>query len=316
MYVRKEAVLSSQIEGTEASLNDVLQAEAEILDPTRPGDVREVLNYIDAMHYGLSRLEELPLSIRLLREIHARLMADVRGHYQRPGEIRQSQNWIGPEGCTLAEATFVPPPPDQVLDSLGELEKFFHTDTSMPALIKIGLAHAQFETINPFLDGNGRVGRLLITFLLCERGILRTPLLYRSAYFKQHRQEYYELLQKTRNDGDFESWLKFFLEGLRETSNSATDTARKILALRESHRSLILEKLGRRSGNGIALLEQLFQTPIMDVNRISNFLNISYANANKLVADMRSLGLLSEVTGKARNRLFHYTPYTRLFENI
>ena len=316
MYVRKEAVLSSQIEGTQASLHDVLNAEAKILDPSRPGDVNEVLNYIEAMNYGMDRLKSLPVSIRLIREIHERLVAGVRGQFQQPGEIRTSQNWIGPQGCTLADATFVPPSPGTVMECLGALEKFLHADVSMPVLIKIGLAHAQFETIHPFLDGNGRIGRLLITFLLCEKDILQTPLLYLSVFFKRHRMAYYDLLQNTRDNGDFESWLKFFLRGLAETSNAATATARLIVALREEHRNVILEHLGRRSGNAIALLETLFRSPTININGAARQLGISYANANHLVAELVSLGILREVTGQARNRVFYYRPYIDLFDDI
>jgi len=316
MYIRKEAVLSSQIEGTQASLNDVLEAEAKLYNPGRPSDVNEVLNYIEAMNYGLQRLATLPLSVRLIREIHAMLVCGVRGHFLQPGEIRQSQNWIGPVGCTLNEATYVPPPPDLVMNALGGLETFIHDETSMPPLVKIGLIHAQFETIHPFLDGNGRVGRLLITFLLCERKILQTPLLYLSLFFKQHRHKYYDLLQATRDAGDFESWLKFFMQGLAETSNAATETARQIVDLRERHRNLILDNLGRRAGSGVALLELLFQSPAISVNHAASKLEVSYPKANSLITELTSLGILQEATGNARNRLFQYRPYINLFDRI
>ncbi len=198
MYVRKEAVLSSQIEGTQSSLQDLLAAEAHILAPDRPRDVDEVVNYVAAMNHGLDRLGEFPVSIRLIREIHERLLRGVRGARLTPGELRRSQNWIGPAGCTLNEASFVPPPPHEVPAALGALETFLHSDSDLPPLVQIGLAHAQFETIHPFLDGNGRVGRLLITFLLCQREILLKPVLYLSHFFKQHRTEYYERLQSVR----------------------------------------------------------------------------------------------------------------------
>ena len=201
MYVRKEAVLSSQIEGTQSSLQDVLSAEAKVFASNRPKDAIEVINYISAMNYGLDRLDEIPVSVRLIREIHARLLRGVRGSHLTPGELRISQNWIGAPGCTLAEADFVPPPPHEVPDALGKLEAFLHDPGDMPTLIWIGLAHAQFETIHPFLDGNGRVGRLLITFLLCERQILIKPVLYLSYFFRQYRQEYYETLQSVRDKG-------------------------------------------------------------------------------------------------------------------
>ncbi len=302
MYVRKEAVLSSQIEGTQASLHDVLDAESHVPGSRLPKDVGEVLNYISAMNYGLQRLETLPISIRLMREIHERLVRGVRGQHQRPGDIRSTQNWIGPEGCILADATFIPPPPEKVMECLGDLEKFLHADIPMPPLIKIGLAHAQFETIHPFLDGNGRMGRLLISFFLCERKILQQPLLYLSVFFKKHRTRYYDLLQRTRDEGDFESWLKFFLQGMIETSTAATETAQKIVRLRENHRDLILARLGRRAGNGIRLLEYLFRSPGVTVNKVKEVLNVSYPNANTIVAGLEGLGILEESSGKARNR--------------
>ena len=219
MYIRKEAVLSSQIEGTQSSLQDLLAAEARIFAPNRPNDVDEVVNYISAMNHGISRLSELPVSIRLIREIHTKLLQGVRGSHLTPGEVRTSQNWIGPAGCTLHEALFVPPPPHQVMQDMSQLERFIHVDTALPLLVKIGLVHAQFETIHPFLDGNGRVGRLLITFLLCEQRVLLKPVLYLSYFFKQHRQQYYEELQSVRDNGTWEQWLTFFLSGIVEVSN-------------------------------------------------------------------------------------------------
>ena len=218
MYVRKEAVLSSQIEGTQSSLQDLLAAEAQLFEQNLPRDVDEVVNYVRAMNHGLARLPELPVSVRLIREIHAELMQGVRGGRLQPGELRTSQNWIGPAGCTLNTATFVPPPHHVVPEALGDLEKFLHRDDDLPPLVKIALAHVQFETIHPFLDGNGRVGRLLITFLLTERGVLHKPVLYLSHYFKPHRQEYYEHLQAVRDRGAWEAWLAFFLRGVVEVA--------------------------------------------------------------------------------------------------
>jgi Fic family protein len=218
MYVRKEAVLSSQIEGTQSSLQDLLSAEAQIFAPERPRDVDEVVNYVRAMNRGLERLRDLPVSVRLIREIHQVLLTEVRGSQRAPGELRRVQNWIGPEGCNLSEATFVPPPPGIIPELLGDLENFLHRPADLPLLIKIGLAHAQFETIHPFLDGNGRIGRLLITFLLCESGVLQKPVLYLSHYFRRHRQTYYDLLQATRDRGAYEDWLEFFLTGVAEVS--------------------------------------------------------------------------------------------------
>ncbi len=313
MYVRKEAVLSSQIEGTQSSLQDVLSAEAHLFDPAQPRDVAEVLNYVRAMNHGLNLLQTLPVSVRLIREIHAELLAGARGSHLTPGEVRTSQNWIGPGGCTLNEATFVSPPPGEVMDHLGQLETFLHAQDDLPLLIRIGLAHAQFETIHPFLDGNGRVGRLLITFMLCERNVLSKPVLYLSHYFKQHRTEYYEHLQAVRDGGAFEEWLAFFLTGVAAVSMEASTTARRILQMRERHRDLIAEHLGRAAGNGHRTLEHLFAHPIVSVNGIRDLTGTTYPAANALVDRLRELGILTEVTGQQRNRRFRYDPYIQLF---
>jgi Fic family protein len=314
MYVRKEAVLSSQIEGTQSSLQDLLAAEAHVLGEGRPRDVDEVVNYVSAMKHGLARLADLPVSVRLIREIHAELLKGVRGSRLTPGELRRSQNWIGPGGCTLAEASFVPPPPAEVPTKLGELETFLHQQDDLPLLVKIGLAHAQFETIHPFLDGNGRVGRLLITFLLCERSALRKPVLYLSHYFKRHRQEYYERLQAVRDAGDFEGWLGFFLRGVAEVSVEAAETARRILELREQHRRGITERLGRAAGNGHRVLEQLYEQPIMSVKDVRALIGTTFAGANQIVQRLVDLKVLAEITGQARHRRFRYDVYVRLFD--
>ncbi|MCD6141122.1 Fic family protein [Candidatus Bipolaricaulota bacterium] len=313
MYVRKEAVLSSQIEGTQSSLDDLLEAEAKIFRADRPRDVEEVLNYVNAMNYGLERLRTLPISVRLIREIHKRLLKGVRGARRQPGELRTTQNWIGPGGCTLNEATFVPPPPSEVPKALGDWERFLHKDYTMPFLIKVGLAHAQFETIHPFLDGNGRIGRLLITFLLCERGILQKPVLYLSYYFKRYRQRYYDLLQAVRDTGDWESWLKFFLQGITEVSQEATTTARRIVELREAHRALIIEQFGRVAANGLKVLESLYSRPIITVNDIADITGTSFTAANQLMQKFVAHELLSEITGQVRNRRFRYDAYIDLF---
>lgn len=314
MYVRKEAVLSSQIEGTQSSLQDLLAAEAHVLGDDRPRDVDEVVNYVRAMNHGLARLAELPVSVRLIREIHAELLRGVRGSRLEPGELRRNQNWIGPGGCSLAEATFVPPPPHEVPGGLAALETFLHTDDDLPLLVKIGLAHAQFETIHPFLDGNGRIGRLLITFLLCERGVLRKPVLYLSHYFKQYRQEYYDRLQAVRDTGDFEAWLRFFLRGIAEVSVEAADTARWILELREQHRRAITDHLGRAAGNGHRVLERLYEHPIVSVTDVRQMLGTTFAGANQIVQRLVDLKILAEMTGRARHRRFRYDAYVRLFE--
>jgi Fic family protein len=314
MYVRKEAVLSSQIEGTQSSLQDILAAEAEIFAPDAPKDVDEVVNYVSAMNFGVDSLERLPLSIRLLREIHAKLLAGVRGSHLTPGELRRSQNWIGPPGCTLNDATFVPPPPHEVPKALGDLETFLHSESELPLLIGIGLAHAQFETIHPFLDGNGRLGRLLITFLLCERQVLVKPALYLSYYFKRYRREYYELLQAVRDEGAWEEWLKFFLRGVAEVSRQSTETARNILALRELHRAIITEQLGRRAGNGLRVLEYLYEHPIVSIDTVQEATGVTFPAANAVVKGLTTHGILREITGNARNRRFSYQPYIDLFE--
>lgn len=313
MYVRKEAVLSSQIEGTQSSLQDVLAAEARIFSPDLPGDVDEVLNYVHAMNYGLARLEELPVSVRLIREIHRELLRGVRGGRLRPGEPRESQNWIGPQGSDLATATFVPPPPYAVADALGDLEKYLHSDDDVPPLVKIALAHAQFETIHPFLDGNGRVGRLLIAFLLTEGGILQKPVLYLSNYFKRRRSEYYERLQAVRDDGAWEEWLAFFLTGVTEVAGEAAETARQILMLRERNRTEVTANLGRAAGNAHKVLDALFDRPILSVSHLAELTGTSFAASNKLAAKLVDLGILTEITGNARNRRFQYSPYVALF---
>lgn len=313
MYVRKEAVLSSQIEGTQSSLQDLLEAEARILSPDRPADVREVINYVNAMNYGLERLTTLPVSVRLIREIHERLLKGVRGHKLTPGELRRTQNWIGPGGCTLNEATFVPPPPYAVPQAMSDLERFLHEKDDLPVLIKVGLAHVQFETIHPFLDGNGRVGRLLITFLLCERGLLRKPVLYLSYYFKRHRQEYCDRLQAVRDAGDWEGWLTFFLRGISEVSVQAADAARRILEIRERRRQQITERFGRAAGNGIRVLEQLFRTPIISVKKVQAITETEFPSANQLVQRLVALGVLKEITGQARNRQFRFEEYVQVF---
>jgi Fic family protein len=313
MYVRKEAVLSSQIEGAQSSLQDLLAAEAQLFDQDLPRDVAEVINYVRAMNHGLARLGDLPVSVRLIRDIHAELMKGVRGGHLTPGELRTSQNWIGPVGSTLNTATFVPPPHHAVPDALSDLEKFLHAEDELPALVKIALAHVQFETIHPFLDGNGRVGRLLITFLLTERGVLHKPVLYLSHYFKQHRQAYYDHLQSVRANGDWEGWLRFFLRGVTEVATEAAETARRVLQMRERHRLAITERLGRSSGNGHKVLESLFDRPIVSVSEVRQMTGTSYAAANTLVKRLVELGVLSEMTGFTRNRRFRYAPYIALF---
>ncbi len=314
MYVRKEAVLSSQIEGTQSSLQNLLAAEARLNDPDAPDDVSEVVSYVRAMNHGLKRLAKLPVSVRLIREIHAELMRGVRGGRLTPGELRTSQNWIGPAGCTLAEATFVPPPPHEVPNALTDLERFLHAKDDLPVLVKVGLAHAQFETIHPFLDGNGRIGRLLITFLLTERRLLARPVLYLSHYFKRHRTEYYDRLQAVRDQGDWEGWLAFFLRGVAEVAAEAAQTAAAVLRMREEYRNRITERLGRAAANGHRIMEKLFDHPIVTVGTVRKWLDVTPAGANNLVNRLVEVGVLREITGYARNRRFRFDPYLRVFE--
>ena len=315
MYVRKEAVLSSQIEGTQSSLNDVLEAEANVFRAGRPRDINEVINYINAMNYGLKRLEEIPVSVRVIREIHERLLRGVRGQTRLPGDLRTSQNWIGPAGNSLLDAVFVPPPPHEVPLSLSELEKFLHGDFFLPVLVKIALVHSQFETIHPFLDGNGRVGRLLTTFLLCANNVIQKPVLYLSHYFKKHRNEYYDLLQSVRDEGRWEAWVRFFLEAVAEVSREATETARHIVGLRENHRTVIIENFGRATANGLQVLESLYSRPLISINDIAAMNNVSFSAASQLMDRFVEQGILVEFTGQARNRRYRYADYIDLFSD-
>ena len=312
MYVRREAVLSSQIEGTQSTLEDLLEVELEPERAGRLGDVGEIVNYVRAMRRGLERLETLPLSLRLIREIHGELLSDGRGTHAARGEFRRTQNWIGPAGATPATASFVPPPVADMHAALDNLERFLHRDGNRLVLVDVGLAHAQFETIHPFLDGNGRVGRLLITFLLVHHGVLRQPLLYLSHFFKLHRAEYYDRLQAVRVDGDWEGWLRFFLRGVAETAQEAAATAERIFELRERDRALVMEQTG---ANGLKLLSALFGLPVVNVTSVAGSLGVTFPTANRLVASFQELGLLVEVTGQRRSRVFRYEPYLRLFDD-
>jgi len=308
MYVRKEALLSSQIEGTQSSLSDLLLFESEEAPGAPLDDVQEVSNYVAAMNHGLARIREgFPLSLRLIREIHEILLSKGRGAGKQPGEFRRTQNWIG--GTRPGNAAFVPPPPNEIPDLLSNLEKFIHAETSqIPTLIKAGLIHVQFETIHPFLDGNGRLGRLLITFLLCTEGILKEPILYLSFFFKTHRSRYYDLLQQVRQKGDWEAWIEFFLEGVTETSLQAADAAREILNLFETDRRRI-EALGRPAASALRV-HPLFQIkPIISVPDAVARLGISAPTVRKSIAHLQALGILRETTGRQRGRLFVYDSY-------
>lgn len=312
MYVRREAVLSSQIEGTQSTLDDLLAADLEPAAPGLPSDVEEVVNYVRAMNYGLDRLSSLPLSTRLIREIHAELLRTGRGALRSPGEFRRDQNWIGAENAPIERATFVPPPVPDMHKALGDFERFLHKENQLPVLVHVGLAHAQFETIHPFTDGNGRVGRLLITFLLAHRGVLHRPLLYLSHYLRQNRSEYYDRLMAIRRRGDWEGWLRFFLVGVSETAAEATETARSILGLRERHRELISQRTGL---NGLRLHDVLFDRPLVNVNLVKSSLGVSFATANGLVRDFEEVGLLTEITGGRRGRIFRYDAYLALLRD-
>lgn len=309
MYVRHEAVLSSQIEGTHSTLEDVLAYEADAVRDDTPKDVAEVVNYVRAMNHGLARLADLPLSLRLLREIHAELMKGVRGATKLPGEFRSSQTWIGGAGSTLKDAVFVPPPPHELMDALGQLERFLHeARASVPLLVRCALAHAQFETIHPFLDGNGRVGRLLITLMLCEDGALARPLLYLSLYLKARRAEYYDRLTAIRHQGHWEAWIAFFLRGVSSTARAATHTAQQIVALRDAHRGAVAGQ-----AKALALLDHLLRQPTVSIKRVAQLLGCSAPTAAKLVAGLEARGWLRELTGYGRNRLWRYQPYVDLF---
>ncbi len=308
VYVRKEAVLSSQIEGTQSSLSDLLLFELDEAPGVPLDDVVEVSNYVAALDHGLARLREgFPLSNRLIREIHGVLLAHGRGSHKAPGEFRRSQNWIG--GTRPGNAAFVPPPHTAVPDCMAELERFLHAEgDGLSVLVRAGLAHVQFETIHPFLDGNGRVGRLLITFLLCQAGLLREPLLYLSLYLKENRATYYALLDEVRREGDWEAWLAFFLEGVRETAEGAVSTAERLAAMFQEDRGRI-EPEGRRAGSALRVHEALKARPIVSLSAVREATGLSFPAASSGMELLQSLGLARELTGKRRNRLFVYERY-------
>jgi len=314
LYVRKEAVLSSQIEGTQSSLSDLLLYESDEVPGVPMDDVVEVSNYVAALNHGLSRLDEgFPLSLRLLREIHGILLREGRGSEKEPGEFRRSQNWIG--GTRPGNATYVPPPPNKVMQCMGALEKFLHDDpVRMPTLLKAGLAHVQFETIHPFLDGNGRVGRLLITLLLCEEGALTKPILYLSLYFKTHRQQYYELLQQVRDDGAWNEWLRFFFRGVRETSNQAVEAARSILELFDEDRRTIRDNLGRAAGSALRVHEHLQENPVVTTRRAAEEMSLSRPTITSALDNLQDLGIVREMTGKERYRVYAYDDYLDILD--
>ncbi len=307
MYVRKEAVLSSQIEGTQSTLSDLLRYEAEAAKGRPIDDIREVSNYVDAMMYGLDRLSSLPLSLRLIREMHERLLQSGRGQTKNPGEFRTSQNWIG--GTRPGNALFVPPPPNEVMPCLDALEKFIHEDAaSLPPLIKAGLLHVQFETIHPFLDGNGRLGRLLITLYLCSHKVIQQPLLYLSLYFKSRRADYYRLLQEVRENGAWEAWLEFFLEGVASTGNEAFNAATRIQALIRQDRELIASK--SKAASSVLRVHEVMQTsPFLTASKAGVRAGLTKPTINAALDQLQELGVVEEITKKRRGRVYAYRAY-------
>ena len=310
MYVRREAVFSSQIEGTQSSLDDVLAFEVDAPGATPPADITETVNCVRAMNLGLRLLHDLPLSGRLIRAVHRELLTGVRGSERDPGEFRRTQNWIGPAGCTLQNASFVPPAPGDLADALGAFERFLH-DRTLPPLVVAGLAHAQFETIHPFADGNGRVGRLLITLLLTEREVLDRPLLYLSLFLKQNRGEYYDRLDAIARQGDWEGWLRFFLRGVAITADDAARTAAALSELRDRHLRLGSEEnLGRYA---VPLLDMLVEQPLVTVKYATERLGATPTTAGRLLDRLTALGVVEEITGRKRNRWYSYAPFLALF---
>jgi len=310
MYVKKEALLSSQIEGTQASLEDLFQFESGSVIKNI-NDVEEVVNYVKALNYGIDRLDTLPMSLRLITEIHEILMSGVRGGDKITGEFKKSQNWIGPSGSTLKDATYIPPPPHESLTAMGDLELYMHKSDGLPILINCALVHYQFETIHPFLDGNGRLGRLIITFYLYWKGVLDKPLLYLSYFFKKNRREYHDRLNLVRKEGDFEQWIGFFLKGVIETAESASETVKAVLELQSIHRELLWQK---KISSPIAagVLDKLFYNPLVTIKEISSWFDISYQAASTLISQLEGIGILKEITGLKRNKRYLYSKYMNI----
>jgi Fic family protein len=310
MYARKEAVLSSQIEGTQSTLADLLRFETDAQAGTPFNDVREVSNYVDAMMYGLDRLRALPLSLRLMREMHARLLQGARGSALDPGQFRRSQNWLG--GTRPGDAQFVPPPVTELDRCLGDLEAFMHEESSaLPPLVKAGLLHVQFETVHPFLDGNGRMGRLLVTLYLCVHGVLTSPLLYLSLYLKTHRAEYYRLLQDVRERGAWREWLAFFLRGVEETATQAFTAATRIVQLFEEDRARITAE-SERAGSALRVHAGLQRHPFSTTAQLVAATGLSAPTVNATLVDLIRLGIVEEVTGRRRGRVFGYRQYVAI----
>jgi Fic family protein len=309
-FIRREAVLSSRIEGTQSSLSDLLLFEATKVEKQR--DVREVQNYVRAIEYGLKRLDALPLSLRLIRELHGILMERVRGEHATRGEFRQSQNWIGPPGCSLNEASFVPPSVPEMQDALDQLEKFLHADIDLPPLVQLALIHYQFETIHPFLDGNGRIGRLLITLFLCERGILTKPLLYLSAFLERHRREYYERLLQVSQKGAWGKWIQFFLRAVVNQSSDAVQRSRRLLDLHQDYHRTSLEKhLPPTAGQ---LIELILMRPVLNPRIAQELLGVTFPAAQKAIRVLEDEGILVEITGGKRNKTYVAEEILRILE--
>lgn len=313
MYVRKEAVLSSQIEGTQSTLSDLLRFETEAAAGNPIDDIREVSNYVDAMMYGLERLDTFPLSLRLIRDMHARLLQGGRGGTKNPGDFRTSQNWIG--GTRPGNAMYVPPPVNELMPCLDALEKFIHADTpEYPPLIKAGLIHVQFESIHPFLDGNGRLGRLLITLYLCAQNVLKQPLLYLSLYFKTHRKTYYQLLQEVRERGAWEAWLEYFLDGVAETADQAFVTGTRIVALFKADRERIAAA-GDRASSALRVHELMQKSPFLTAPKAGEQTGLTTPTINSAFAELQRLGIVNEVTGRKRGRVYCYTAFLDLLSD-
>ena len=310
-FLRREAVLSSRIEGTQSSLSDLFLFEATQVE--KPPDVREVQNYVRALEYGLKRLNEFPLSLRFIRELHGVLMENVRGEHATPGEFRQSQNWIGSFGATLNEATFVPPPVPEMMECLQQLEKFLYTNNNLPPLIEVALVHYQFEVIHPFLDGNGRVGRLLIIFLLCYRNVLSKPLLYLSAFFEQHRQRYYDLLLKISANGAWRDWIEFFLQAVLKQSEDAVLRSRQLQELQRQYFQIGREK--RFSPSALQLIDFIFMKPIINTKSAQDFLNLSFPGTQKSIKMLLKAGILTEITGRQRDRAYAASEVLKILDN-
>jgi Fic family protein len=302
-YMRREAVSSSRIEGTQSSLNDLFFFEAAPDSAPPNSDVREVQNYVLAMEYGLNRLKDLPISIRLIREIHEILMQGVRGEHATPGELRRSQNWIGPPGCFLADAVYVPPPVEEMHQALSDWEKYLHSNPMEPPLIQCALMHYQFEAIHPFLDGNGRIGRLLVTFFLCERGHLSQPLLYLSEFFEKNRAEYYSLLLRVSRKGDWKEWIEFFLRGLAVSAKNALSDALDLLSLHEEY-VRVLEKEKKHPASARRIVDEIFLNPVLSISGLSRKWNLPFNSVKSGVEKLIHLGILQQANTKSRNRLF------------